>query len=127
MGKSFLARDVAGRSAAQSTPVQVSRADLAGAFLLGQLRPGQHEILGPSSRATTGRWTDRATVRRCRTDLRRFLARKSSVPTSRLLLVHVSEAGRNRAAGDRAGGGRLESGPGRVRAVVRRRPQECVA
>src|SRR5712691_7396353 len=127
MGKSFLASAGSNRPAAQRSSVPISRQDIARAILLGHLRPRRFEILGPSSRAATGRRTHREKGRRRRAGLRRVLARRRTVSTSRLLLIHIPETGWNRVASDRAGPGGLELSARRVCAPVRRHPYQRIA
>src|SRR5438552_3089840 len=87
-------------------------------FLLGQLRPGQHALLRPHRGAAPGRRSHRSQVRGRRADLRGVLAGQRDVPRSRLLLVHLSQAGWTRGAADRAVHGKLGPEAGRVRASI---------
>src|SRR6202140_4069356 len=127
MGESFLEGAVPGRPGPQRAPFPISRSKFAGALLLGQLRPRLLEVLGPSGDAATGRWDHRAPGRRCRAGVLWVLAGPLALSASGFLLVHVSEAGGNRAAVDPARGRFVEPGARRVCASLRGRPKERVA
>src|SRR5260370_33547126 len=114
MGKSFLASACPNRPAAQRPSVPISGQNIARAILLGHLRPRQFEILGSSRRAATGRWTHREKERRRRAGLRRLLAGRRAVSTSRLLLLHLPDTGWDRVAGERPVPGWLEHTAPRV-------------
>src|SRR6266849_8486600 len=100
MGKSFLASAGPNRPGTQRPSVPISGQDIARAILLGHLRPCQFEILRPGGRASAGRRTHREEERRRRAGLRRLLARRLTVSTTRLLFVHLPETGWNRVASD---------------------------
>src|SRR6202049_1264604 len=127
MGEPFLEGAVPGGPGGQGASFALSGSAFTGPLLLGQLRSRLLEVLGPAGDAATRLWNHRASGRGCRAGVLRVLGGPLALSASRLLLVHVSEAGRDRAAADRAGGGFVEPGARRVCSSLRGRSKQRVA